>query len=662
MHYLTGILLPLLASSQLPPDTLYDSLKASAVQAEQNLSVIRAQSDRVQLETEQLRTFPMILGSADPVRFSQYLPSMSATTELDASLHIQGNDHSHNLVSIGGIPIYGASHLLGLFSVFNPTHFPRMDYSTWTADANRLGGQLDMALPPAQATKVGADVSVGLVSAQGTLTLPLGKSTLTASVRRSYLNLLYGSFLQMNGNRFKYGFTDANLTWLWEPRPQDRIWVDAYYGDDSVVIPPGNLGLVGDFRWWNAMGAVHWHHRTGEGLLRQRVWMSAYSLNLDVVYASMTARAPSTIMSEGYRLSYEWGPWKTGIELQAHQARPQALSLEGTFNDKGTQSSLQQGQELTVFGRYARSWGPFGLDLGLKGILWHGADKKLYPAAGPEAIFSWDFYRGGKLELQAGLHHQYLMQAGITDMGLPLEFWFLAGAYNKPQQSLGASLRYQLSFLNDRYRLTTDLYYRNLKNQAEYASNLVDFLFSPYSLESAIQVCDGRAYGLNLMLQKQSGALTGWISYAWGRSLRRFGGADAPERPSNHERIHELDLVAMYQLGRWNFGATFVAASGTPYTPVNSVLIINNHVIAIHGEKNSARLAPYMRLDLSVSYFFHRDARQENGLNFSLYNALGRNNEFAHHLVVNMQEETFAYRPAVVGVRFLPSLCYFHKF
>ena len=120
-----GMLVP--CALQAQTDSL--TLEESVLVGRRNESVLQASGEGVRIKAERLRTLPMLLGSADPMRLARYLPSMQASSELDYGLHIQGNDHSHNLVSSGGVPIYGAAHLLGIFSVFNPSHYDSFNYS-----------------------------------------------------------------------------------------------------------------------------------------------------------------------------------------------------------------------------------------------------------------------------------------------------------------------------------------------------------------------------------------------------------------------------------------------------------------------------------------------------------------------------------------------------
>ena len=196
-----------------------------------------------EVSVEKIRSVPSFLGNADPVRFVRLLPSVQVNTESDGGLYMQGSEYSHTMLSIGGVPVYGGTHLLGLFSVFNPTHYKSMDYSTDAGEELRLGGRIDMTLPDTLVRKVGADLSLGLLSAQGTLRIPTGeKSSLFFSARRTYINLLYGHFLQYNDQPLRYGFTDGNLSWYWRPTRVGRVWIDVRPGwtaSGSMSSPAG---------------------------------------------------------------------------------------------------------------------------------------------------------------------------------------------------------------------------------------------------------------------------------------------------------------------------------------------------------------------------------------------------------------------------------------
>ena len=208
-----------------------------------------------------------------------------------------------------------------------------------------------------------------------------------------------------------------------------------------------------------------------------------------------------------------------------------------------------------------------GISAGLKAGVFVDSGQRLYPQFTPQFSLSYKFGRCGKAAFHTGWYHQNLFQTGLSNVGLPVQFWFLAGAYSKPQSSLHFDLSYDLGLLNDALLLSAELYFKKLYNQVEYRGTLLDYLNASYRTEDYLLKGDGMNYGLNLMLQKVSGRMTGWIAYSFGRALRRFDNPDYPGiYPSSHERLHELNAVYSWSAGPCQFSGTFVYASGSPFT------------------------------------------------------------------------------------------------
>ena len=143
------------------------------------------------------------------------------------------------------------------------------------------------------------------------------------------------------------------------------------------------------------------------------------------------------------------------------------------------------------------------------------------------------------------------------------------------------------------------------------------------------------------MISKPTGRITGWISYNIGRAKRRFISESLLKSyPANHERIHELNALVTYDIShRWSVSGTMVLASGTPFTSVNQLYLYAEHIISHYNEHNSSRLKPYFRIDLSCTYKVKCRGHSEQGLNVSVYNVLGRENELFQSWKINAQNE-----------------------
>ena len=649
--------------AQLADTTLREVLDSTVFRSARRSSLLDiSPAQPVLVNMELLQMVPSITGSPDPIRFVRLLPGVQTGMELDAGLHILGTDNSHSLVSVAGVPVYGASHVLGLFSTFIPSHYQGMSFSPYVSRANRLGGSVDMQLPDKVPQRLRGQLSAGLFESEGTLDIPTGsRSAAFVSLRRSYINLLYGSFLRMGVYDFRYGFTDGNFTWFWEPGSHDRIWVDFMMGGDDILFDSSRGGYHVEFNWANMMGALHHRHSWDWGQLEHSVYATRLNMELTLDHDIYNIRLPSLMGTVGYKAALSAGRWRGDFRLDFHHSNPQQVDVRNKDLAREGIDETQDALEATAEIQYL--WPileDLSLEASLKGIWYQARDGASYPALLPNLRLVWDAHWAGKVELVAGLSRQNLFQTGASSIGLPTEFWYLSGKDIAPQSSRHASLSWGRSLLGDRYAVSVSAFYRRLFNQLDFRGTLVDYLDPGFYTPKYLQVGSGRNYGLCLTFHKQSGDFTGWVNYTLARSLRTFDGITFP---SNHERIHELNAVASYKLGRWDFGGVLVLASGTPYTVAESFYMTGGTLITEFSPRNASRMRPYLRVDLSTSYYFHRkpDGRG-NGLRFSLYNAVGYKNDVYLALTLSPDARSFSYVPSSLYIRFLPSLTYFHSF
>ena len=628
--------------------------------------VVNSRGISGEVNVDKIHAVPSFLGNADPIRFIRLLPSVQLNTEVEGGLYMQGGDHSHTLVSQGGVPLYGASHLLGMFSVFNTPHFKGMQYSTSAGQESRLGGIIDLQLKDTLARKIFGEASVGLISAQGTIGFPIGKkSSLTLSARRTYINLLYGNFLKFEDKPIKYGFTDANITWQWNPTKRDRIWVDAFGCLDDANFHGGLLDEI-VARWYNIMGAIHWNHYFPGATLKQTVYGTTYGLDMKLNAFNIYGELPSYIRDYGYKSTLHWGDWEFGAHLSYYHVQPQNPYSQGYFNDSNNNGSepKQDAFEALMSAHYSRNIGYWlQVKAGLGANWYLSPEGKSWFGLSPEVDLIGNFMDAGKVDLRYGIRRQNLFQVGLTNTGLPFEFWVMAGDVQAPQWSHDFSLSYNVDLFKQSFSVSAEVYYKILHNQLEYVGNVMDIYNGDYSLKTSTQGCEGTAYGVNLMIQRQKGKLTGWISYAFSRSLRTFDGdVRQGKYSSNHERLHELDVVATYDFGRFDVGGTFVLASGTPYTKPLSFYVAGSRLICQYGPYNGSRLPPYMKMDLSANWYIKKGPKGKCGINFSMYNVFGRNNVVGYGLHMNKDFTAYTFKPSVIEIRFLPSVGYFHTF
>lgn len=623
---------------------------------------------------------PHILGNADPLHYAQLLPGVQTNSEYDAGLHIQGCDNSHNYVSLGGAPVYNAAHLLGFFSIFNAGHFTEMSLQKSPVSAsfpNRLGGRVDMLTPTWLAAEdslsVGAvhgELSVGPMSSQGTLRLPVGKrSLLLLSARAAYLNLLYSKWLEVDGDEVKYDFSDYNLSYITQLDDANVLKIEGYWGYDNMKIGQASYGLQGKLKWDNTMAALHWYSRSKDGLneggkdwsMEQMVYYSRYANRLNVGEYSFQVGMRSFIFDLGYKGNFSLGRWRMGAEVVRHQLLPQDIGITGNLANYQTDAHHQLATEASAYLQYCQPLGEnLLMELGARVSGYH-CQKSFYRVM-PHLKFNYDLSQSAKLNLNLGIRNQYLFQTGFSSAGLPTEFWFAADQNHRPQYACHAALQGEFWFAEKEYRLSVETYYKWLMNQIENNSNMFDILFSSYSFDGSLLHGKGYNYGLNLLLEKRRGKLTGWLSGSLGRAMRKFDGEQYQGwYPAGHERIYELNAVATYRINRRvSLGSTYVLASGTPYTKVNYAYLMSGNLVTEYGPHNGDRVKPYMRLDLSVSYDFATKGKVRSGINFSLYNVTMHGNDLFYRIKV--YDNHVRYNAFKFLMPIMPSINYYCKF
>jgi hypothetical protein len=146
----------------------------------------------------------------------------------------------------------------------------------------------------------------------------------------------------------------------------------------------------------------------------------------------------------------------------------------------------------------------------------------------------------------------------------------------------------------------------------------------------------GYATGVELFLRRDVGAVTGWIGYTLGWTRREFPELnDGVAFPPKYDRRHDISAVAEYRRGKWRFASDFVYATGQAFTPISarytlrdpSTGILTESIQLIPGERNSARLYPYNRLDVSVAREFGLLGARAEWM-IEVFNLYSRRNEW----------------------------------
>lgn len=651
---------PVVAYAQLPDSLHFDLDESSVVSYRKTVPVTGDLGHSISFTPDAIKDFPKIMGEVDPVRVLQSMPGVATNSESNAGLYIHGFEDSHNIYTLAGAPAYLNPRVFGFLPILNETHYSRFRMRT-DAPGCYLGGSLESEIADSLISKVHGDASVGLISARATVSAPLGKkAVLTASARQSFLNQVYKGMLRFESIGIRTSFTDVNLSLLWKPDAHNKFDAEVFCSYDDIGGEESSIFnlFVGGY-WHQGVASLRWRH-SGEIGVETVAYATGNFKNFRLGINVTDFKTPCNIFETGIRSKLEL---PLGFHCDLNLAYRDITSLDITRTDINTrdyfaQESLQADIGVTktfnvglvsiIPGVRFEGYGEFPLERG-----WFYAD--------PELKVEVNMLKAGRLTLYGGRKHQFFSQMGISTSGVPMRFYVASGKYIDPQESYGASLSHTVDFNGGAYSLSTQAYWYRLFNQLEFRGFIFDFLYYDYDLSQSMMKTDGYNYGANIMLSKNTGKVTGWISYCYSRAMRTSAEPGLPDLfPASHDRPHELDAMVTWHIGDFDIGGNLVFASGNPYTRAKYFYFVGENIMGEYYGFNQGRLKNFFRMDLSASYNFKSHGRYSHGVNVSVFNVTAHRNEMVYY--VKMADGKYHYHSGAFFIPVLPSVSYFCKF
>jgi outer membrane receptor protein involved in Fe transport len=235
-----------------------------------------------------------------------------------------------------------------------------------------------------------------------------------------------------------------------------------------------------------------------------------------------------------------------------------------------------------------------------------------------------------------------------------------------PQRAHQWTFGWQRSFLDNKIFLSAEAYYKSMQNLIGYEEGTNLFLNTDF--QSKLIQGKGRAYGLELLLRKDLGKFTGWISYTLSWSWRQFNEVNQGQWfPSRYDRRHNGAVVAQYALNkRWAVSMVWEYISGARFTPVVGQYIVfaptltGVDLIPIYSGLNQVNLANSHRLDAGVKFKSKPTRKYRWEWFVGVYNAYNRANPIG--ININRDDATGELRyeqPGLFGL--IPFMSYGFK-
>lgn len=639
-------------------------------------------SGNLRLNAENFSGLPKFLGTNDILKTLQLIPGVQTSGELDSGIYIRGSDPGQTLVMLDGATIYAPSHLMGFFSVFNSDHLSSASVYKSGGLPAKYGGcaanVIDIETTDDIRDSTGGTINVGMISSQATLAVPLwDNSMITVSGRGSYVNYALKGINKLTRNREdmpEYGMQDYNLTWLARIGKSNTIKLNGYYGQDRMYFLRRDYSILASLKWYNAAASAVWENRTDSGMTNRHILsFSRFSNGISIERPPACMRLPSDITDFSYKgntsVPFRQSRLSFGANYTFHISNVQYPLLTGVNDmiDNIGKPAPYYTHEFGLFADYSL-WFNFPLTIDV-GIRYGGAvtGRKLHSGPEPRIALSYKPSRNMNIRANFSIQRQYMNMVSISGMGMPTDFWIPVTENISPQISRTVSIGFSHSLLDNTVEYGIEPYFSLADNVLEYDGGLFEMTNSTYEPEENIISGYGRNYGVEMIVRKNSGKVTGWISYTLSRSERSFpeimGGTVFPAK---HDRTHNLSATASYELSdRWTFSAIFVYATGSAYTPPSGIYILGENIIQEYGKHNSARMPDYHRLDISATYNFKSKGRCRHSLNASVYNVYARENPLYRDLRFSEDTENNTIKMTIRDVSLyslLPSVSYTFKF
>lgn len=564
----------------------------------------------VALPARELKQMPGV-GEQDLIRSLQLLPGVQAASDFSSGLYIRGGGPDQTLILLDQIPLYNPTHAFGFFSTFNPGAIEDVALYKGAYPSQyggRLGSVLDVANRDGSREGLRGEGGVSLIAGRLTAEGPMRDGSWILSGRRTYLEPVLDAVRDDSTEIPSYFFYDLNGRVQRSLGPRDDLTISGYGGRDALHLDL-DRGTFVDIRWGNLAGMARWTRALGPGA-RASLLVSAteYRSETDVKIFSTPVSFANRLLDVGAKAEVGFQPAPEHAVNAGASVATYRFQLEQEFNRVALPAFDERPSAVAAY--VEDQWSPSALWLVRPGVRAEVFGRNGF---GIEPRLSVTRVLGPtvRVKLGGGGYSQHL-QLVSTEAFNGTDFWVPTDGSAKPGRSWQAVTGVEWE-PSDAYTLSIEGYYTSLRHLVQ-LDNRRSGDAEGTRTEDLFQTGGrGWASGIELFARRRRGALTGWAGYTLGWSRRRWPELNDGETfPPKYDRRHDVKLVAQWDRKRWSFGANFVFSSGQAFTPLEARYALSDPAtgeiettLVLPGAKNSARLLPYHRLDVSATLHGH---------------------------------------------------------
>jgi hypothetical protein len=660
--------------------------------AEQNIESVDMSTVNMQMTA--IKKIPAFMGEVDIIKAIQLLPGVATVGEGGSGFYVRGGAVDQNLILLDEAAVYNASHLLGFFSVFNSDAIKDVQLYKGGIPARyggRLSSVLDIHMKDGNNKRFAGTGGIGTVSSRLTLEGPLkkDKGSILFSGRRTYADL----FLKLSKNEGQRNtrlyFYDLNLKANYEIGENDRVYLSGYFGRDVFKF----ADLFG-LNWGNTTGTARWNH----------IYNSKLFSNVSLIYSNFQYGLGQDFEGFGFQWDSEIKDLTGKVDFSYFMNPNNTLGFGVTSTLRNMNPGFARGTGESIFNELkleeVKAWEHAVYASNEQHItdqlkVQYGLRYSLFQQIGPGTVWSYNsdfepvdstYYNPGeKIQQYGGLEprlgvsyrlnsksaikasynrmYQYIHLASNSTSSSPLDVWFTSGQNIKPQRADQIALGYFRNLKNNAIELSAEVYYKEMTNAIDFKNHAE--LFLNQHLEGELRFGEARSYGLELLVRKQTGRLTGMIGYTLARTEKSIPDITEGWYPTKYDKTHDVSVVVAYTLSdKWSFGASFVYSTGAAVTLPTGRFTYMGMLVPVYSDRNGARMPAYHRLDLSatLSPKQKKERKWQGEWVFSVYNAYNRHNAYSINFQQEADDPNVSYAVKTYLLPVVPSVTYNFNF
>lgn len=611
------------------------------------------------LTMTEIKSIPMLFGERDILKAIQLLPGIKSAGDGNSGFYVRGGGTDQNLILLDEATVYNASHLLGFFSTFNPDVIKDVTVYKGGMPAQyggRLSSVLDIKMNEGNNQHYDVSGGVGLISTKLNVEGPIKKdiSSFLFSGRRTYADVFVGLSNDSNINRNKLYFYDFNAKINYKLGEKDKLYLSGYFGRDFL-----KLDKQFNLNWGNITGTLRWNHIISEKVFSNTSFIySNYDYAININNVNNDVKISSQIKDLNLKQEFQWyanskHSLRFGFNTTYHNMKPGEVTSSGktSFNDFFLQNRYSWDNNVFVsdnwklnkrvnmsLGLRVSSFSIFGpgdfYNVNSAGIVTDtlnykkGELVKNYLRLEPRIAASFIMNESTSLKAAYVRNVQNLHLIANSASNAPTDKWIASTNIIKPELSDQFSIGWYKNLANNQYELTVESYYKSMSNQIDYRTGAD--VFTNDAIESQLLVGVGRAYGIEFMIKKNSGRLTGWVNYTLSKTERKINGINENAwYNARQDRTHDVNIVANYQVNKkWNVSANWVFYTGDAVTFPTGKYVMDNQIVFYYTKRNAYRMPNYHRLDIGATMQLRKKKWKSSELAFGIYNAYGRENAY----------------------------------